>query len=175
MAKKDTDNTKPTDREKKYQKKVAQERKKLERIISFPSKALFYISLIVSLMAFIYSYFSNSQELISAILTSFFGFAATFIGVGIALILFFYFKSEQIKKEYEERILREQYEKENQESARYKSELSELENIEKELSQNKAKSTTAKTSSKSETKKSSRNVSDEEAYLEEILNSNFKP
>ncbi len=171
MAKKETNNKKPSDREKKYQKKVAQERKKLQKIVSSPMNALFYISLIVSLITFIYSYFSISEGLISALITSFFGFATIFFGFGIGMILYFHFKSEKIKQEYEEKLIREQVQKENLEMAKYKSELTEIENIEKELTKNKAKTTNKSEDSTSKKKK----LSDEEAYLEEVLNSEFKP
>ncbi len=171
MANKDENNSKkPSEREKKYQKKLAQEKKKLNNLVSFPSKALFSISLIAGLMTFTYSYFGSSTELISALLTAFFAFSASFIGLGFTMVLFFFLKSEQIKREFAEQLDKEKRDREFAEQKRFNKEISELESIEKELFTKKPNQTDNANSSKRASKSV---MSDEEAYLEEVLNSNF--
>lgn len=170
MAKKDEEKKKPSEREKRYQKKLNQEKKKLNNIISFPTKALFLISLITGLITFTFTYFGSSSEIISSILTSFFAFSLSFIGLGVGMILYFFFKSEQIKKEYAEKILKEKLEQDYEDNARFKKEMAELESIEKELF-DKRSNKASTTSDKSSSRKPS--MSDEEAYLEEVLNSGF--
>lgn len=169
--KSDNEKKKPSEREKKYQKKLAQEKKKLNSIISFPSKALFGVSLIAGLMTFTYSYFGSGSELISALLTSFFAFSVSFIGVGFTMILYFFLKSEQIKKEFAQQVLMEKNERLYEEQRRYNKEMTELESIEKELFANKSK---PKDISNGKSSGAKLQMSDEEAYLEEVLNSNFK-
>jgi hypothetical protein len=169
------ENSKPSDREKKYIKKLAQEKKKLDKIISFPSRALFLISLIIGLITFTYSYFGSTGDPMSSILTGFFAFSIIFIGFGFAMIMFFYFKSERIKEDIEKQKLKERNEREAEAQLRYNKEISELESIEKELYDKKNKNSKQKPNINQEVKniEKPKAMTDEEAYLEEVLNSGF--
>ncbi|MBX3042624.1 MAG: hypothetical protein KIT33_00870 [Candidatus Kapabacteria bacterium] len=172
---KDGDKKKLSDREKKYQKKLAQERKKLDKIISFPGRALLLISIIAGLLIFTYTYFGSKTEVLSALLTSFFGFSVVFIGLGLAMVLYFFFKSEQIKKEYARQLEIERKEREIDEQSKFRREIAELESIEKELFDKKNKQSGTKSETVKQSKSSSKpTMTDEEAYLEEVLNSNMK-
>ncbi|GAB1372961.1 hypothetical protein MASR1M45_30250 [Candidatus Kapaibacterium sp.] len=174
MAKKS--NEKPTDNEKKYQKKVAQEKKKLERIISTPPKAVLMLSLIVGLLTFTFTFFGNLKDPISAILQSFIAFSIAFIGIGFSVSLYFYYKSEALKKEYHQMVLNEKQDREQAEQQRIRNEISELEAIERELADKRSKSSVNRSGNDEQAPRYSRNtLSDEEAYLDEVLNSNFTP
>ncbi|MFA5511606.1 MAG: hypothetical protein WC313_04075 [Candidatus Kapaibacterium sp.] len=161
---------KPGDREKKYQKRLKEEQKRLEKIVSSPAKALFGISLIIGLLSFIFTYFSGSSELISGLLTAFFAFSICFIGIGVTMILYFFFKSEQIKKEQRKAIENQNNIRYLSEQEKYKRELSELSSIEKNNRDKKENFRDDKQNSgvKQQSKKK---LSEEEAYLEEVLNS----
>ncbi len=83
----------------KLKKKENKERAKHKKLISFPFKTLFKVSLFLSLMSFIVQFFGVSKPLYDSLYLSFLIFVSIYLFIGLIIITVFFIVAEKRQKE----------------------------------------------------------------------------
>ena len=93
---------KKKDRAQYIKKKEKKERKRINTILNYPFSVLFRVSMLASIIYFIYIFIGNEVELPKALLNSFLVFSAFYLGAGVIMVTTIYVMSEKKKVELEE-------------------------------------------------------------------------
>lgn len=117
----------------KYKEKRKKEREKLEqkrikKMISFPFVTLAKLCTVFALIMFVVMYYGYQSDIITSIYYSFLIFAATYLGIGLIIVIAMIYISGQKRKEMEEKR-KEIEERRKQEALRKEEELARLEQM----------------------------------------------
>lgn len=120
MAKEKTDVTKDRKKELKEKEKVKKEqearlkkrlkaeRKKIDKIVSFPFKSLFFIGAVSGIVFCIYNYYGEANTLLNSLFKGFLLFIFVYFGLGLLLLLWFFVLAKIRQREAEARRLLEE-------------------------------------------------------------------
>lgn len=118
------------EKEKRQKEKEKREMDKVRKVVQFPFKALFSISMIVGIITFMIMFFGNSGDFIDSVYYGFLMFSVLYVGGGLLLLVILFIKSEHKKKEIEEKKKIEEEEK-KLDNIRREEELARLEQMQK--------------------------------------------
>lgn len=101
------------EQEARLKKRLKIERKRLDKIVSFPFKSLFFIGSISGIVFFLYNFYSEGDTILLSLFKGFLLFIAVYFGLGLIFLLWFLVlarvrqKEAEEKKRMEEELLRE--------------------------------------------------------------------
>lgn len=101
------------EQEARLKKRLKIERKRLDKIVSFPFKSLFFVGSVSGIIFFLYNFYSEGNTLLISLFKGFLLFVAIYFGLGLLFLLWFLFlakirqKEAEEKKKMEEELLRE--------------------------------------------------------------------
>ncbi|ROL56942.1 hypothetical protein D9V84_05815 [Bacteroidetes/Chlorobi group bacterium Naka2016] len=101
------------EQEARLKKRLKAEKKKIDRIVSFPFKSLFFIGSVSGIVYCIYNYFGEGNTILASLLKGFLLFVLVYFGLGLVLLLWFFVlakirqKEAEEKRRYEEELARE--------------------------------------------------------------------
>ncbi len=116
------------EKEKRKKEREKLQQKRIKKMISFPFVTLAKLCTVFALIMFVIMYYGFQSDIITSIYYSFLVFAATYLGIGIIIIISMIYIAEQKRKEMEEKR-KEIEERRKQEAIRKEEELARLEQM----------------------------------------------
>ncbi len=101
------------EQELRLKKRIKAEKKKLDKITSFPFKSLLIVGSVSGILFALYNFYLEGNTLLSSVFKGFFLFAIVYFGLGIIFLIWFFIiakarqKEAEEKKQAEEELLRE--------------------------------------------------------------------
>ncbi|MCX7908131.1 MAG: hypothetical protein N2560_01250 [Ignavibacteria bacterium] len=106
------------EQEARLRKRLKAERKKLDRIVTFPYKSLFIIGSVLGIVFLLYNYYIERNTLLGSIFKGFILFVIVYFGLGILFLIWFLILAKVRQKEAEEkRRLEEEMARERERAA----------------------------------------------------------
>lgn len=116
------------DKEKRKKEREKLEQKRIKKMISFPFVTLAKLCTVFALIMFVVMYYGYQSDVITSIYFSFLIFAATYLGIGLIIVIAMIYISGQKRREMEEKR-KEIEERRKQEALRKEEELARLEQM----------------------------------------------
>ncbi len=91
------------EQEARLRKRLEAERKRLNKIVSFPFKSLFLIGSVCGIVYLLYNYYFEANTLLNSLLKGFILFVVIYFGLGITVLIWFLILAKIRQKEAEER------------------------------------------------------------------------
>jgi hypothetical protein len=113
-------------------KREKREQKRMDKIVNFPFKVHFHVTLLILCLFFIVIYFGIQTELYDSLYYSFWMFTIIYLGLGLVMGGYYYIKSEEVRQELEEEIALAKVELEAEEE-RQKQEIEDKKKEDEEL------------------------------------------
>ncbi|MCX7879467.1 MAG: hypothetical protein N2517_02280 [Ignavibacteria bacterium] len=90
-----------------FKKRIKKEKKRLDKLVSFPFRALFIIGSVIGIVYFLYNFYFEMNSLIVSILKGFLLFVFIYVGLGLLFFIWFLIvanarRREEIEKSKEE-------------------------------------------------------------------------
>lgn len=111
------------EQEARIKKRLKAERKKLDKITTFPYKFLFYLGAIIGIIGFLWFFFGQNQNVSFSLLKGFSFLAIVYIGGGIVFFVWVLIIARMKQKEFERKRLIEEESQREREKAELEGKL----------------------------------------------------
>lgn len=91
------------EQEARLKKRLKSERKKIDKIVTFPFRTLFIIGSVSGIVFTLYNYYGEANTLLNSVFKGFLLFVVVYFGLGLLLMLWFFVLAKIRQKEAEER------------------------------------------------------------------------
>jgi amino acid permease len=91
------------EQEARLKKRLKAERKRLDKIVSFPFRSLFIVGAVSGILYLLYNYFAEANTFLTSLFKGFILFVIIYFGIGIILLIWFFVLAKIRQKEAEER------------------------------------------------------------------------
>ncbi|MGB9851350.1 MAG: hypothetical protein ACPLPX_00620 [Candidatus Kapaibacteriota bacterium] len=91
------------EQEVRLKKRLKAERKKIDKIVSFPFRTLFIIGIVSGIVFCLYNFYGEANTFLNSLFKGFLLFVFVYFGIGLVLLLWFFVLAKIRQKEAEER------------------------------------------------------------------------